>query len=117
MSCLFDLSEGHDIFPIRKNEIDTSSGSCGTTFPCTGKASGQRASVNREKRPPCAKGALPEGRWGSVQARRRNNPSVTCGATSLKCPVGMHKGGLLRTRSARPYTVSDHVRCPSVKRV
>ena len=65
MSCLFDLSEGHDIFPIRKNEIDTSSGSCGTTFPCTGKAS-----VKRKNRPPCAKGALPEGRWGIVQAGR-----------------------------------------------
>ena len=77
MSCLFDLSEGHILFPIRKNKIDTSSGSYGTTFPCTGKASGQRASVKREKRPPCAKGALPEGRWGIVSAGRGNNPSVT----------------------------------------
>ena len=49
MSCLFDLSEGHDISPIRKNEIDTSSGSCGPTFPCTGKAS-----VRREKSLPTA---------------------------------------------------------------
>ena len=78
MSCLINLSEGHDIFPIRKNEIDTSSGSCGTTFPCTGKAS-----VKRKNRPPCVKGALPEGRWGIVRQAGGYNPSVTCGATSL----------------------------------
>ena len=50
MSCLFDLSEGHILFPIRKNKIDNSSGSCGTTFPCTGKASVRREHPHADRR-------------------------------------------------------------------
>ena len=99
MSCLFDPSEGHDIFPIRKNEIDNSSGSCGTTFPCTGKASGQRASVKREERPPCVKGALPEGRWGIVRQAGGTIPP-----SRFACHLPLHKGGFIRTvGDAGPY--------------
>ena len=58
-----------------------------------------KASVRREKRPPCAKGALPEGRWGIVSAGRRYNPSVT-----LRVPPPFTQGRLLRTADGRPYT-------------
>ena len=57
------------------------------------------ASVRRENRPPCAKGALPEGRWGIVSAGREDNPSVT-----LRVPPPFAQGRLLRTANGRPYT-------------
>ena len=42
--------------------------------------------------------ARPRRAMGDRTTGRRNNPSVTCGATSLKCPVGMHKGGFRAPR-------------------
>ena len=60
-----------------------------------------KASVRREKRPPCAKGALPEGRWGIVQAGVED----TIPPSRFACHLPLHKGGFC----GRPMAVSTPV--------
>ena len=88
MSCLIHPSAGHILFPIRKNEIDTSSGSCGTTFPCTGKASGHLASAKRGRKGPLVqRGLCPKGGGGLYRQAGGTIPP-----SRFACHLPLHKG-------------------------
>ena len=56
-----------------------------------------------KKRPPCAKGALPEGRWGIVQAGRRLQS-----LRHLRCHLPLHKGGFMRPTQASKHPTTCH---------